>query len=345
MIGYYVHHVGRGHLQQARCVAARLSGEVTGLSSLDMPPAWPGGWITLPRDDMGEPAIEPTARGELHWAPLGDAGLRDRMAAIAGWIQRAAPSVFVTDMSVEVSALARLLGVPVVSLVLPGTRGDQAHRLGYALAERLIAPWPPFISGLLPDGAQPWCSKIRHAGAFSRFDGRATEPGTGLRGEKPTVVVFQGGGGSDVTGSHLREAAASTPDWTWTALGGQAGRWAEDPWPALCRADVVVTHGGLNAIAEVAAARKAAVVIPQARPHGEQQATARALGSAGLAVTADPWPEAGSWPSLLRAAIELGGHRWQAWSSGTGASRAAELIESVGNHQPGTGGSRCAALS
>jgi hypothetical protein len=47
----------------------------------------------------------------------------------------------------------------------------------------------------------------------------------------------------------------------------------------------------------------------------------------------------------LHAAIELGGHHWQAWSSGTGGSRAAEFIESASKSQPGTGSNRCAALS
>ena len=44
MIGYYIHHVGRGHLQQAQCIAAQLAGDVTGLSSLPEPDGWPGRW-------------------------------------------------------------------------------------------------------------------------------------------------------------------------------------------------------------------------------------------------------------------------------------------------------------
>ena len=92
-----------------------------------------------------------------------------------------------------------------------------------------------------------------------------------------SVLVLHGSGGSEITARHVREAAAATPGWAWSVLGGAAGQWVDDPWPALCRADVVVTHGGMNAIADVAAARKPAVVVPQARPHGEQLATARAL--------------------------------------------------------------------
>jgi hypothetical protein len=159
-----------------------------------------------------------------------------------------------------------------------------------------------------------------------------------------SVMVLQGSGGTRITADDLREAAAWTPGWTWSALGGSCGTWAADPWPALCQADVVVSHAGLNVLAEVAAARKPAIVIPQPRPHDEQLTTARALASARLAITAGSWPRGHRWAALLSEALGRGGDRWQAWSSGTGARQAAELIESAG-HRHGRTGSRCAAQS
>jgi Glycosyltransferase family 28 C-terminal domain len=328
-------------MEMARCIAGRLGDRVTGLSSLARPPDWPGDWLMLPRDDTGDPVIEPTARGQLHWAPLGHPGLRDRMAAIAGWIQRSAPSVIVVDVSVEVATLARLLGVPVISVMLPGNRADPAHRLGHALAETLIAPWPAAWSAILL-GPDTETARIRAVGAFSRFDGRAPEPR--IPGRRPSVLVLHGSGGSEISAGHVREAAAATPGWAWSVLGGADAPWLDDPWPALCRADVVVTHGGMNAIADVAAARKPAVVVPQARPHGEQLATSRALDRAGLAVVAGRWPRAASWPAVLRAALELGGERWNAWSTGTGAADAAKIIETVAGHHRGRS-KRCAVRS
>ena len=53
MIGYYAHHLGHGHVETARCIAARLTDEVTVLSSLPRPPGWPGGWLELPRRCRG----------------------------------------------------------------------------------------------------------------------------------------------------------------------------------------------------------------------------------------------------------------------------------------------------
>jgi hypothetical protein len=264
------------------------------------------------------------------------------MAVMAQWIQHVAPSVFVVDVSAEVTALIRLMGTPVVAIVLPGRRRDPAHRLCYTLAETILAPWPAPVSSILLDGDSSWGGKIRHVGAFSRFDDRTPRPVTCNR--KHSVLVLLGSGGCDITRQDLHQAAAATPGWRWTTLGGPAGRWAQDPWTALCRADVVVTHAGLNSLAAVAAARKPAIVVPQARPHDEQLMTARALVRTGLAIVAHPWPQPARWPGLLSAAAELGGDRWAGWSPGTGAQAAAEVIQSVAVRTTGPG-IRCAAPS
>ncbi|MBA3232867.1 MAG: hypothetical protein H0T17_02815 [Propionibacteriales bacterium] len=327
MIGYYVHHVGLGHLQQARCIAARLNDDVTGLSSLPRPAGWLGDWIQLCAEDAGESGRggDPTAGGQLHWAPLRDGGLRTRMGEIAAWVVRYDPSVLVADVSVEVTALARLMGVPVACMMLPGARNDAAHRLGWSLADLLLAPWPDTLSTQLLTGAQEWATKTRHVGAFSRFDERQR---VARPVEARTVVVLQGRGGSSLRERDLHEAAAAAPCWRWSDLGSTSGRWVDDPWPTLCTAEVVVTHGGLNALAEVAAAGRPAVVVPAPRPHREQVTTARVLGSNKIAIAVPRWPDPGEWPALLGAASRLE-DRWPSWSFGDGARRAAAAIESL----------------
>src|SRR5690349_8971603 len=103
MIGYYVHHVGRGHLHQALAIATASSEEYMLMSSAPRPAGYQGHWLQLPRDDDTKNVVDPTAGGQLHWAPLHSSGLRDRMGAIAQWIQRHKPTAFVVDVSVEVS--------------------------------------------------------------------------------------------------------------------------------------------------------------------------------------------------------------------------------------------------
>jgi hypothetical protein len=154
------------------------------------------------------------------------------------------------------------------------------------------------------------------------------------------VLVLQGNGGTSVGPADVAAAAAATPDWEWARSG--PGAWSEDPWPALCSADVVVTHAGLGALADVAAAARPAIVIPEDRPHDEQHATARALAEAGLALTASRWPEEDRWPGLLTSALEVGGSGWHRWRTAGAAQRAARIVEVVAGDEHTTRGPSCA---
>lgn len=327
MIGWYVHHHGRGHVHRAAAIAARLRTPVTGMSTLPAPDGWAGEWVRLPPDADGSDPVDPTARGVLHWAPLHHRGLRDRTALISGVLARPELRLVVVDVSVEVTLLARLSGLPVVVVAQPGDRTDRPHRTAYDLAERLLAPWPP--------AGPPLPERGVHLGAISRFDDRPPLPPPGRR----RVLVLWGAGGVDVTPGDLRAAAAATPDWTWDVAGPPAGGpgpanlrwrgWCDDVWGALGGADVVVTHAGQNAVAEVAAARRAAVVVAQDRPHDEQRTTAAALDRAGIAVARTRWPAPGHWPSVLDEAVARGGEGWKQWSFGDGAARAAAVLDEL----------------
>ncbi|GAA3223429.1 hypothetical protein GCM10017691_10420 [Pseudonocardia petroleophila] len=324
MIAYYVHHQGSGHVRRAAAIAAATRTPVVGLSSRPRPDGWAGEWVELP-DDAGGAVEDVTAGGVLHWAPRRHPGLRMRMRAVSEVVARA--RLVVVDVSVEVSLLARLHGVPVVVLAQPGERTDRAHRLAYDLADRLLAPWPERPSDGWPAA---WTAKTVHLGALSRFDGHPVPP----PGDPRRVLVLWGSGGLDVSAADLAAAAAATPDRHWVVAGppGSAGPpnltwlgWVDDVWAELSGAGVVVTHAGQNALAEVAAARRPAVVVPQRRPHGEQEATGRALARAGVAVTA--WPDPAQWPALLDRAGD--GSAWTGWSTGDGAARAAAVLDEL----------------
>jgi hypothetical protein len=249
------------------------------------------------------------------------------MARIAAWIAAARPAALVVDVSVEVAAFARLMGVPIVVMALPGQRGDPAHRLGFALADAILAAWPPGLTEM-DRGLHPWVDRVHHVGGLSRFGGRwPTGPAPGPRRR---VLVLQGSGGTSIRQADVAAASAATPDWDWRRLG--PGAWSEDPWPDLCAADVVVTHAGLGALADVAAADRPAVVIPEDRPHDEQRATARALAGSGLALATTSWPHADEWPDLLARALAAGSV-WQRWDIEGAAKRAARIIEGVAAEQ------------
>ena len=104
---------------------------------------------------------------------------------------------------------------------------------------------------------------------------------------------------------------------------------AEEVWTGLHQADVVVSHGGQSAVAEVAAARKPAVIVADDRPFDEQRHTVTAIDRAGLAVGLSTWPDARQWPILLRKAAIIGGSGWRHWSSGDGAHQAASVVDDL----------------
>jgi hypothetical protein len=297
VIGVYAHHHGSGHLQRAFAVAAVLDDRVTVLTSAavseEMNPD-PGRIrvLTLPMDHDGPGTVadplapeagrsaDPTAGGRLHWAPLGQAGLRRRMAMLVEWIDRHRPSVLWTDISVEVTLAARLTGTPVVSTVLPGIRDDAPHALAHGVCSALVASWPRSAGAPVPAGAP---APLIPVGGVSRYAGRDPDPAA-RNGARPRVLRLRGSGGSGGgDGERLWDAVRDRLTGVeWVELGGPGGRWMPDPWSELCRADVVISAAGQSSVADLAAADAHVVVVPEERPFAEQDATAAHLDRLGL---------------------------------------------------------------
>lgn len=330
-IGWYVHHHGRGHLTRFEAVRPHVAAPVVVFSSLEPPADLPERtrWIVLPRDDAPferagdrrDPRdADPTVGGMLHWAPLGHPGHRRRLALIAQGAVEYDLDGFVVDVSVEVAVWVRMLGLPTVVVAQPGDRTDGVHTLAYRAADRILAPWP---EGLAPSALlEQFRDRVEWVGGVSRF---ADRPATAAR-EDRTVLVL----GAALPASSFSEARdeAAAAGWAFHAVGADAAPWRADPWDALCAATVVVSAAGQNSIADVAAARAHALVLPQDRPFGEQHATAEALERAGLAVVADASHVAGTFASYLERAA-AGKPEWQRWRVGGAPARAAAVIEAA----------------
>lgn len=327
MIGYYAHHHGNGHLHRAEAVAAALDEPVTGLSSLPPPSGWRGDWVQLPRDDAEADPEDVTAGDQLHWVPVHESGLRARSAAISQWIDRAGPRLVVADVSVEFALLARLHGVPVVTVVLPGRRADPAHLLGFRASTALAAFSPVRPAELLPGVPGDVVQRVVAVGALSRFPASDAPP---VAGADRRVLVLVGRGGSAMASLDVTRLEAATPGWTWARMGGP-DEWVDDISTALRETDVVVTNAGDGSLADVAAHRRPAVVVPAERPFAEQHVTASALGRHGWPAVVRPrLPAEHEWLGILDRAAALDGGRWQAWCDGHAAERFARLLGEVG---------------
>lgn len=325
MIGYYVHHVGRGHLTRALAVAQRCEDDVTGLASCARPSGWSGDWIELPRDD--DPPVTGMDRHDAwHWLPRDHSGFGERMRVIANFIADQRPRLLVSDVSVEVLVLGALLGVRTAAVVLHGVRVDRPHVLAFATADVLIGPWPPsHLDGDHSDYSDRLCT----VGGFGPDDGRSPEKTIAGR-----VVVMVGAGPHDLHPVDVILAAAATPDWDWHVVGATKAvhpsvtwhGWLDDPWPVVSSAEVVVSTAGNGAVGQIAAARRPAILAPQRRPFDEQAQLARCVSANGPATTIATWPEPEQWSDLLTEAAALDGTRWHEYADGRGAQRFADAL-------------------
>ena len=255
------------------------------------------------------------------------------MALIAEWIEQSRPAAMVIDVSVEIAVFVRLLGVPVIVMTLPGERTDAPHVLMHQIADRIVATWPRELYE--PDWLRTHAHKTSYVGGISRFGDQAVSQST--RDRVPTVLVFTGTGGCAFDQTTVAATAAQTPEITWTTLGLRSGPKTPDPWPEICAAEIVVTHAGQNCVADVAAARRPAIVVPQSRPYDEQHVTAETLRKSRLAAVVDRWPDPSTWRCLIRQARTADPNEWEQWRTKGAAARAAEAIERTARRYSGTG--------
>ncbi|WP_116419387.1 glycosyltransferase [Subtercola boreus] len=356
LVGWYVHSHGAGHRTRFDAVRRELDADVVVFSTLPPPMVLADRtrWVMLDHDNQVErtesgdrldPALaDPTAGGVLHWAPLNHSGHASRLGVIAASLASERFDCFVVDVSVEVTLLARLFGVPTVVLTQPGERDDAPHALAFSAATRIIAPWPEAL--YVPRALESFRSTVSFVGGISRFDGRARIAGGSRPAVVPGSVLVLGAGGPGAVSSEVVERAAvatiaASPGTTWSALGlpptahVSSTGWQDDPFDQLVQAEVVVSFAGQNAIADLAASGARAIVVPAARPFDEQAATADTLERTGLAIVAERWPEPSEWPGML-ARARASTPAWSAWQVAGAASRTAEAIAVVAARSAGT---------
>lgn len=157
-------------------------------------------------------------------------------------------------------------------------------------------------------------SRFASAEAMSRDEGCKT---FGLDPHRPVVLIFGGGTGAQALNDmmsetrdawlkmaqviHVTGIGKSTKG---TASAGYAVKsfLDKDMLAAYAAADVVICRAGMGAFAEIAALKKAAILVPM--PHSHQEANARAFEDRGAAVVVRQDTQAFS-ENLLSAARHL----------------------------------------
>ncbi|GAB3078055.1 glycosyltransferase [Corynebacterium aquatimens] len=322
LIGIYAHHHGSGHIQRCREIQRQL--RKIGWDAVILSTS-PAGDVPLPDDaGHGQSGRAMTAGGTLHYAPYGNKGLRDRFAVIAQWVSDNNPQAFYVDVSAEVGMFLRLMGVPVVTLAMPGLRDDPPHQTAYRQAEAIIAAWPSWVG--VPEFLQPHADRLHAVGGISRLQ---VPSGSVIQRDAKHVVVMAGMGGSTWDAKDWRAVEDACEGYRFTFLT-EDNRIEDEAELArmLAGAGVVVTAGGQNSIADIAALGAPAILLPQPRPFIEQKMNAHVVRDAGLAVVPDSFPAPEEWPGLLDRAQVLNAE-WSRWETEGAARRAADVIATV----------------
>ena len=320
VVGIYAHHHGSGHIRRCRRIQRELS--ELGWDATIISTSSDADVVIADDAGHGHTGRAMTADGTLHYAPYGNRGLRERYAAIASWVEQNDPAAFYVDVSAEVCMFLRLMGVPVITLAMPGLRDDAPHQLAYRQSDAIIAAWPSWVP--VPEHLRMHSDRLHQVGGITLLE----RPGAAqtMKRDPDHVLVIAGQGGSTWEPEDWDAVEAACPGYHFTFLTGENR--VQDPTELIASAGVVVAAGGQNSIADIAHLGTPAVILPQPRPFIEQKMSAQLLARERLAIVPERFPAPEEWPGLLAAARELNAD-WSRWETDGAARRAAEVIARV----------------
>lgn len=313
-LGYYAHHHGSGHCRQIDKLAAllpvdaksqlivftSLSPDDYSFSSLDKQQI-----IRLQTEDECADDVLKGRAGEyfqpasLHYSPVGNSNIQKRSHQILDTIYQHHIDLMVIDVSVEVAMLCRAASIPYLYIRLPGIRDDTPHLNAFAGALALLAPYPRLLEATM---TPEWVGKKtlyldfinttqQKELNYHEFMKILTKLNTSnLKDWKevpPTIItVIKGYGGHKAIDMKLPELRRLLPNAFIISLGPinhnmrchvDIAAQVNDVTPFIQHSDYLVMACGLNAVAQAYDYATPLVVLPDDRPHQEQEVMAQAL--------------------------------------------------------------------
>ncbi|NIJ51010.1 UDP-N-acetylglucosamine--N-acetylmuramyl-(pentapeptide) pyrophosphoryl-undecaprenol N-acetylglucosamine transferase [Dyadobacter arcticus] len=325
---FYIHHHGSGHFMRALAIARRLSNaQVTFLGSnlkrfQSLLPAHIN-CVHLPMDVPIESDTFATSQklDFLHYAPLNVWGLLERSEMIVKTLKASFPIMLIVDVSVEVTMLATLVGVPTIVIRQNGNRDDVAHLNAYQSAQMLLAPCPQI---LVDQSAADWVErKTFYSGGFCRYDDREN---LAIPPEKGKIGIIIGAGGTSIDCELVKAIARQCQPSSFHLIGEMSihgsAKFEEsniiyhgamgDPAGLLADCEVVIGNAGHNTVMEMAALNKRFICITEERPFHEQVRKGALLQANNMAIVLDHHNlDLVDWPALIQKAQNLSENGWQ----------------------------------
>ena len=247
----------------------------------------------------------------LHYSPVGNSDIQQRSHKILDTIYQRRIDLMIIDVSVEVAMLCRAASVPYLYVRLPGLRDDEPHLNAFAGALALLAPYPRTLeSTKTPEwisqktlyldfintqqkNAQTYQDFIKHLMQLITDKKALSLMLNDKDKDTPTIVsVIKGYGGHQAIDATLPELRQLLPYAFIISLGPidedkrhyvDIAVDVSDVTPFIEHSDYLLMACGLNAVAQAYDYATPLVVLPDDRPHQEQEVMAEALIAQGRA--------------------------------------------------------------
>ncbi|MGP5312993.1 hypothetical protein [Psychrobacter faecalis] len=247
----------------------------------------------------------------LHYSPVGNSDIQQRSHKILDAICQCRIDLMIIDVSVEVAMLCRAASVPYLYVRLPGLRDDEPHLNAFAGALALLAPYPRTLESAM---TLDWLAKKtlyldfintqqKNAQTYQDFIEDLMQLTTDEKAlslmlndkdkDTPTIVtVIKGYGGHQAIDAKLPELRQLLPHTFIISLGPidedkrhyvDIAVDVSDVTPFIEHSDYLLMACGLNAVAQACDYATPLVVLPDDRPHQEQEVMAEALIAQGRA--------------------------------------------------------------
>lgn len=320
---FYIHHHGAGHMTRTLAIAAQLPpSEVVffGSSLETFKELIPQDitWIQLPLDIPNDNDRDWTASemSFLHYAPIKVKGIVERNNLITEFFAKHHQCLLIVDVSVEITLLARLCGIPTVVVRQHGNRSDLAHAMAYESASLLLAP---YAESMAQNMEHAFTEKTFYSGGFSKYSGMPIDQS---QRSEDQIAVFFGQGGTCFDLQLIVNIRKDLPKTTslhvlgtiqnYQAISGVSyyGN-CKNAYDVLKNCDIVISNAGHNCVMELGDLRKKIICIPADRPFEEQEVKAQLLENAGVAtVIEEKTLDQANWSQIVESAKKLKVEGW-----------------------------------
>lgn len=321
---FYVHHHGSGHITRALAIASKLPhGEIVffGSDLLSYKHLIPTSitCIYLPMDTPGDEDKNwlQTDLTFLHYAPINIDGVIQRNRLIIDFFAKHSNCLLVVDVSVEITLLARLCGIPTVVVRQHGDRVDLPHALAYESAALILAPYSKILRQGIEDEYE---HKTLYSGGFSKYvEGEVSLDDI----SEKDIAIFFGKGGTCFDQEVVEILRKKLPEDMQLHVLGHIENFNTIPgvtYYGNCQrasdvlkiCTIVICNAGHNCIMELGSLRKKIICIPSIRPFDEQKIKAKLLADADLAVVIEEEEISEvNWAKVIDQAKKINTRAWE----------------------------------